>query len=41
VEKFLLHLGVSAATARVDAEGIEHHVSVETLRAMGRFIAKS
>jgi DtxR family transcriptional regulator, manganese transport regulator len=41
VEKFLLHLGVSPATARVDAEGIEHHVRIETLRAMGRFIAKS
>jgi DtxR family transcriptional regulator, manganese transport regulator len=41
VEKFLLSLGVSAATARVDAEGIEHHVSVETLRAMSRFIARS
>jgi DtxR family transcriptional regulator, manganese transport regulator len=41
VEKFLLHLGVSPQAARVDAEGIEHHVSIETLRAMGRFIAKS
>lgn len=30
-EAFLLALGVSAETARRDAEGIEHHVSEETL----------
>jgi DtxR family manganese transport transcriptional regulator len=33
VEDFLLSLGVSAETARVDAEGIEHYVSRETLKA--------
>jgi DtxR family manganese transport transcriptional regulator len=37
VAAFLEALGVSAATARIDAEGIEHHVSEETLRAMERF----
>lgn len=41
VEKFLLSLGLSAEVARIDSEGIEHHVSDETLRAMSRFIAKS
>ena len=40
VENFLLALGISPATAKCDSEGIEHHVSVETLRAMGRFLAK-
>ncbi len=37
VEAFLLSLGVSAETARQDAEGIEHHVSAETLAALRRF----
>ena len=27
-------------TARIDSEGIEHHVSEETLRAMARFLAR-
>ncbi len=36
VEAFLRSLGVSAETARVDAEGIEHHVSAETLDAFRR-----
>ncbi|TVQ76150.1 MAG: transcriptional regulator MntR [Phycisphaeraceae bacterium] len=31
VYRFLLTLGVDPATARIDAEGIEHHVSRETL----------
>ena len=31
VEKFLLSLGISEEIARRDAEGIEHHVSPETL----------
>jgi DtxR family manganese transport transcriptional regulator len=39
VESFLLALGVSADIARVDAEGIEHHVSDETLDAFRRFAA--
>ncbi|MEO1128372.1 MAG: manganese-binding transcriptional regulator MntR [Planctomycetota bacterium] len=37
VERFLRALGVSAKQAAIDAEGIEHHVSRETLRAMERF----
>jgi len=32
VESFLLSIGVSPDTARADAEGMEHHVSEETLR---------
>ncbi len=40
VEQFLLALGVSAQTAHVDSEGIEHHVSAETLKAMARFLAR-
>lgn len=39
VEAFLLSLGVSPETARKDAEGIEHHVSAETLAAL-RKLAK-
>jgi DtxR family manganese transport transcriptional regulator len=39
VETFLLALGVSEDTARRDAEGIEHHVSSETLEAFAGFIA--
>ncbi|GIW99711.1 MAG: transcriptional regulator MntR [Pirellulaceae bacterium] len=38
VYRFLLSLGVSEKTASVDSEGIEHHVSRETLHAMQRFI---
>ncbi|MGH6854733.1 MAG: manganese-binding transcriptional regulator MntR [Aestuariivirga sp.] len=41
VEDFLLALGVNADTARIDSEGIEHHVSNETLRAMTRFLARN
>lgn len=37
VEQFLCALGVSPETARRDAEGIEHHVSAETLDAFRRF----
>jgi DtxR family manganese transport transcriptional regulator len=37
VEAFLLSLGVSAETARRDAEGIEHHASEETLEAFKAF----
>jgi DtxR family manganese transport transcriptional regulator len=36
VEAFLRSLGISAETARIDAEGIEHHVSAETLAAFRR-----
>lgn len=38
VEEFLLALGVPEDIAKTDTEGIEHHVSGETLRAMRRFI---
>lgn len=38
VEAFLLTLGVSQEVARNDAEGIEHHVSSETLEALERFV---
>jgi len=37
VEAFLRALGVSDEVARHDAEGIEHHVSQETLDAFERF----
>ncbi len=36
---FLLALGVSEKVAETDAEGIEHHVSEETLEAMDRYLA--
>ena len=36
----LLKLGVSEETAIADAEGIEHHVSDETINCFKRFIAK-
>ncbi|MBK8769089.1 MAG: manganese-binding transcriptional regulator MntR [Rhizobiales bacterium] len=40
VERFLLALGVDEETARIDSEGIEHHVSEDTLKAMGRYLAR-
>jgi len=39
VAAFLLALGVSDEVAELDAEGIEHHVSEETVAAFERFIA--
>lgn len=36
VYQFLLSLGVDKKTAQIDSEGIEHHVSETTLRAMKR-----
>jgi DtxR family manganese transport transcriptional regulator len=39
VEAFLRSLGVSSETARIDAEGIEHHVSDETLAAFRKAMA--
>ncbi len=39
VISFLECLGVSPETARADAEGIEHHVSPETLTAFERHLA--
>ncbi len=41
VEAFLRSLGVSPETARIDAEGIEHHVSSETLAAFRRAMAEA
>lgn len=41
VEAFLRALGVSPEVARNDAEGIEHHVSFETLQALERFVESS
>lgn len=38
VTRFLQAIGVSEAVAHSDAEGIEHHVSDETLRAMRAFV---
>lgn len=38
VLRFLRALGISETTARHDAEGIEHHVSRETLAAMQRIV---
>jgi len=40
VTAFLKALGISSPTAEADAEGIEHHVSAETLTAFRRFLAK-
>ena len=39
VRDFLLALGVDPETAEGDAEGIEHHVSPQTLDAFRRFLA--
>ncbi len=41
VESFLLALGVSPDTARRDAEGIEHHVSDETLSIFKAFTVRN
>ncbi|MBW3541664.1 MAG: manganese-binding transcriptional regulator MntR [Planctomycetes bacterium] len=40
VYEFLLALGVSEETAAIDSEGIEHHVSPETLRRMKTFAGR-
>jgi DtxR family transcriptional regulator, manganese transport regulator len=40
VETFLRALGVDCDTARRDAEGIEHHVSAQTLAAFAKFVAR-
>ncbi|MGM0614606.1 MAG: manganese-binding transcriptional regulator MntR [Pseudomonadota bacterium] len=41
VLNFLRALGVNDTTARIDAEGMEHHVSDETLSIMQAFIRKN
>lgn len=40
VKRFLRKLGVSEEAARIDSEGIEHHVGKETLDAMQRVLSK-
>jgi DtxR family transcriptional regulator, manganese transport regulator len=40
VTAFLRSLGISEKTAELDAEGIEHHVSPETLAAFERLLKK-
>ncbi len=40
VRDFLVAIGVDADTADADAEGIEHHVSRETLEAFRRHLAR-
>ncbi len=41
VVNFLKSIGVSEETAEMDAEGVEHHVSEETLEAFRKHIEKS
>lgn len=41
VYQFLLAHGISRAVAATDSEGIEHHVSPETLRAMRLYVDAS
>jgi len=40
VYKFLIAIGVSPKTAAIDTEGIEHHVSPETLKRFEAFMAR-
>jgi len=40
VYRFLIAIGVSAETAERDSEGVEHHVSAETLAVFERIIAE-
>ncbi len=40
VLEFLLAIGVDAATAAIDAEGIEHHVSPQTLKKLKEFTGR-
>ena len=39
VVQFLEALGVSGAQAQADAEGMEHHLSAETLEAFERYVS--
>lgn len=41
VLNFLLSMGISRETAEIDAEGIEHHVSPETLQAMAQYVTQA
>ena len=40
VERFLIRIGVDPETARRDAEGVEHHVSNETLQQFRLFLER-
>ena len=40
VVNFLCEIGVSNAQAEADAEGIEHHLSMESIDAIRRFLKK-
>lgn len=40
VMEFIVALGVPKRTAAMDAEGIEHHASKTTIRAMKRYLEK-
>ena len=40
VREFIVALGVPKRTATIDAEGIEHHASKTTIRAMKRYLEK-
>lgn len=39
VTEFLMALGISPEIAEIDAEGVEHHVSGETIAAFHRYLA--
>lgn len=41
VEEFLRAIGVGEEAARIDAEGIEHHVSDETLEVFKSFVKRT
>lgn len=41
VVRFLIAMGVPAKVAESDAEGIEHHVSEETLASFVRYLRKN
>lgn len=41
VYAFLLSLGIDEETASIDSEGIEHHVSEQTLKAMRRHLRET
>lgn len=40
VQEFLMAIGVPSSSADADAEGIEHHISQETLDAMKDFLER-
>ncbi len=41
VKQFLCRIGVSEEVAAQDAEGVEHHLSAETLECLRRFLGES